>query len=234
MNVPRRGLYAIADADAVPAERLPGFVEAVVEGGAVAVQYRDKNGPQAECARVLLHICRRYGIPLIVNDDPAVARAVGADGVHLGRDDPGCAVVRRSLGREALIGVSCYGSLERARQAEAEGADYVAFGRLFPSATKPAAAPIPLELLARARASLSILIAGIGGITLDNAALAIRHGADLLAVIRDLSLADDPRERARRYAARFATVSSRNGCAPSLVALTTPGQSGLPPVAEEP
>jgi len=204
---PGRGLYAIADA--VCDERA---VSEAIAGGAVVVQYRAKSKPSDERRRqqalVLGRVCHRHAVPFIVNDDPELARTVGADGVHLGRSDAPYAVAREVLGPTAIIGVSCYDDLDRAREAAAAGADYVAFGSFYPSASKPDAVRAEPALLGRARRRLSIPLVAIGGITPENGARLIGAGVDLLAVIRGVfgscdHREADPRAAARRYAGLF-------------------------------
>ncbi|HEY3858440.1 MAG TPA: thiamine phosphate synthase [Gammaproteobacteria bacterium] len=202
MNSPLRGLYAISDGG----PHLATAVEAAIRGGARLVQYRDKSADASQRlqeAKVLLELCRGHGVPLIVNDDVALAAETGADGVHLGKDDGRVEDARVRLGPRALIGVSCYGSLERALQAAHDGADYVAFGSFFASGSKPAAVRAPLALLTEARSRISIPLCGIGGITPDNGASLISAGADMLAVIRGVFAAKDVETEARRYAALF-------------------------------
>ncbi len=206
---PLRGLYAITDG-AASAQVLAEQVAAWIAGGAQVVQYRDKTSDAARRlteARALRTVCREAGVPLLINDDVALAAAVGADGVHLGRADAGPARARAQLGAGALIGVSSYADLARARAAVAQGADYVAFGRFFASATRPDAPPAPLEVLRAARAALSVPIVAIGGITPDNAPMLIAAGADLVAVIGGLRGAD-PAAQARAYAEQFTIAAS--------------------------
>jgi thiamine-phosphate pyrophosphorylase len=201
-----RGLYVLTDAVLTPGEQLLAAVAAAIDGGAAVVQYRNKSGDtmrqEAEAA-ALLALCRERGVPLIVNDDVALAARIGADGVHVGREDPDLHQARAALGRSAIIGVSCYDDLERARRAQAEGADYVAFGSFFASPTKPAAVPASLDLLRKARSQLNVPVAAIGGITPDNGAQLVAAGADLLAVITGVFAQPDIRAAARRYAALF-------------------------------
>lgn len=207
MNSLRRGLYALTDSTLIPEDRLIPAVAAAIAGGAVLVQYRDKSGDAAKRAweaQDLVNLCRPLGVPLIINDDVALAAAVGADGVHLGRDDGDIAAARAALGPGALIGVSCYNELERARAAEAAGADYVAFGSFFPSSVKPGAVRAEVDLLRQARQQLNVPLVAIGGINADNGALLIEAGADLLAVISDVFGQDDIRAAARRIAGLFA------------------------------
>ncbi|HSS63442.1 MAG TPA: thiamine phosphate synthase [Gammaproteobacteria bacterium] len=205
--VPRRGLYAITRQGPHPPGALESAVSLALEGGAVAIQYRDKSGERArrrEQAVALKRLCNAHGVPLIVNDDIELAALADADGVHLGRDDPELGLARERLGCDAVIGISCYASLERAVEAERAGADYVAFGRFFPSATKPGAPPCPLSVLEAARATLGIPVAAIGGITADNGAILVDAGADLLAVIDGVFAQHDIRAAAARIAALFA------------------------------
>lgn len=198
-----KGLYAITP-EGVHGAALAALARAALDGGAAVVQYRSKAADAAQRlsdARALAALCRASGAAFIVNDDPALAQACGADGVHLGRDDGGVRAARALLGRR-LVGVSCYDSLARARAAVAEGADYVAFGSVFASATKPAAVRAPLALFGEARA-LGVPLVAIGGITPGNAPQVIRAGADCVAVISDLFSAPDVCERARAYALLF-------------------------------
>jgi len=182
----RRGLYAITDPTLTPPPRMPDEVRAALAGGAVMIQYRDKHSGPIErraLAGELLRLCREAQVPLIINDDVTLAAVLGADGVHLGRDDSGIEEARALLGPRALIGVSCYNEFARAEAAAGAGADYIAFGRFFPSRTKPDARQADAALLRRARRALSIPIAAIGGIDATNGADLIAAGADLLAVI---------------------------------------------------
>lgn len=201
-----RGLYAVTG-EAPSPEELVDRVARAIHGGVVLVQYRDKSGAAARRQReatALLELCRASGVPLIINDDVALACLIGADGVHLGKDDAPLAEARAALGREAIIGVSCYNSLERALQAQDAGADYVAFGSFFASPTKPAAVRAGPDLLRVARSRIDLPIVAIGGITPENGAQLIEAGADLLAVIHGVFGAPDPEYAAYRYAALFA------------------------------
>jgi thiamine-phosphate pyrophosphorylase len=202
------GLYAITDSHLIPADRLIDSVAHAIEGGAVMVQYRDKHRSASLRRREageLSDLCHRHHVPLIINDDIELARTVGADGVHLGQHDPTPRQARDRLGDRAIIGVSCYNRLENARQAQAAGASYVAFGRFYPSATKPAAVTARPALLIEARRELDLPIAAIGGITPGNGAGLVAAGADLLAVIHGVFGQPDIEAAARRYAALFET-----------------------------
>jgi len=198
----RRGLYAISDG---PRPDLLAAVEAALRGGAALLQYRDKTADSARRAfeaRALRELCARHEVPFIVNDDVDLALAVGADGVHLGEDDGDIAAARARLGAEAIIGVSCYDSLARARQLAAAGADYLAFGAFFASPTKPNARRATPDLL-RAAKPLDLPLVAIGGITPDNAPALVEAGADFLAVISGVFVPADPEAAARRYAAMY-------------------------------
>lgn len=192
-----RGLYAITP----EGFGLEDKVRAALEGGVALLQYRRKHGTPGEAERVAA-LAREFDVPLIVNDDVALALDIDAAGAHLGRDDGDLAAARRRL-QGRILGASCYNDLGRARAAVAAGADYVAFGSAFPSATKPRAVRAPLTLFAEAK-SLGVPLAAIGGITLENAGALIDAGADLLAVISDLFDASDIRARARDYGKLFA------------------------------
>lgn len=201
-----RGLYAITDSQLTPGAALVPAVAAALRGGARVIQYRDKSADGArreQEAAALNALCRNHGALLIVNDDVELAAAVSASGVHLGRDDPQLAAARRRLGADAIIGVSCYNQLTRAQAAAEQGADYVAFGRFFPSRTKPDAAAATPELLRAARSALDLPLVAIGGITPENGGLLIEAGADMLAVIHGVFGQPDIEAAARRFAALF-------------------------------
>jgi thiamine-phosphate pyrophosphorylase len=198
-----RGLYAITP-DWPDSRRLIEAVEAALEGGAAMVQLRRKRQPSdmvREEAAALSALCRRYGVPFIVNDDVRLAADCAADGVHLGRDDGSVAAAREVLGAGKLIGVSCYGDVARVRAAEADGADYAAIGSLFPSGTKPAAVGTSLSTLTAARRETRIPLVGIGGINVENASDVKAAGADMIAVIGALFDADSVRDAARIFSA---------------------------------
>jgi thiamine-phosphate pyrophosphorylase len=201
-----RGLYAITDAALSERRGLEFDVAAAIRGGAVMIQYRDKStdGTRREReAAALLQVCRRHQVPLIINDDVELARVTGADGVHLGAEDAPLRAARIRLGEQAIIGVSCYDSLELARKARAAGADYVAFGSFADSPTKPDAVRASLALLREASRNLRLPVTAIGGITPENGAALVEAGASLLAVVSGVFGAEDPEEAARRYTALF-------------------------------
>lgn len=197
-----RGLYAITPEDLDRGATMARVAAAVSSGALCALQYRRKVASPAQQlaeARELQELCRRHRAPFIVNDDLALALEVGADGLHLGREDGDLAGARARLpGR--LLGASCYNQPELARRAVAAGADYVAFGSVFPSATKPQAVRAPLTLFALA---LGVPKVAIGGITLQNAREVVAARADCVAVITDLFEAPDVAQRAREFAKIF-------------------------------
>ena len=199
-----RGLYAITP-DEDDTARLALKVEAAIAGGATAIQYRSKHAAASlrlAQARALAVICRELESVFIVNDDAALASEVAADGVHLGEDDGDIAAARAILGDAAVIGVSCYGDLARARRLVGEGAGYIAFGSFFASTIKPNARRAQPSVLAAAKA-LGVPVVAIGGITASNARSLVDAGADAVAVISDV-FAHDTREDIVRAAAAIA------------------------------
>lgn len=200
----RRGLYAITP-DEPSTPRLLSRVEPVLAGGIACLQYRNKVADAAlrvDQARALHALCMIAGVPLIINDDVALCEAVGASGVHLGGDDGDPASARIRLGVDAIIGVSCYDSLQRARAAADAGASYVAFGAFHPSPTKPGARRADPALLADS-ASLGLPRVAIGGITPANAPALVAAGADLIAVISGVFDAPDPAAAVHAYLSAF-------------------------------
>lgn len=201
------GLYAITPDNHSPHD-FPALLEAVkaaLAGGARVLQYRDKPQPNPGLIPALLQVCRAAGATLIINDD--VQLATLADGVHLGRDDMDIAEARKVLGPDKVIGVSCYNDLDRAIQAESAGADYVAFGSMFASPTKPDAPRASLDLIRDAKKHLRIPVVAIGGITLQNAASLVEAGADAVAVINAVFSAADITQTARNFSDLFTSTS---------------------------
>lgn len=202
--MPLSPLYAITDSRLLPGDKLFSGAAAALEGGCRWLQYRDKSGDAQQRlyeAEKLMQLCTAAGAYLIINDDLKLAKQLGA-GVHLGQGDGSPAEARALLGPEAIIGVTCHDSLTLAQAAMDQGASYLAFGRFFPSTTKPDAPPAPLSLLkeARQRWPQQTLVA-IGGIQLANAEQVLTAGADLLAVSEGLFAAEDIAERSRAFAA---------------------------------
>lgn len=200
-----RGLYAITP-DQIDTAVLVARVSQALAGGIALLQYRNKAAGlrlRREQACAILPLCREAGVPLIINDDLALAVEIDASGVHLGADDGDLAAAREALGPRRLLGASCYNRAGLARSAKKAGADYVAFGSIFPSSTKPGALRAQLEMLSALRKELGLPIVAIGGITHDNAARVFAAGADAVAVISDLFDAPDMAERIHQFTAIF-------------------------------
>jgi thiamine-phosphate pyrophosphorylase len=201
--MPRRGLYLVTP-DWLDTDRLLAVARRALEGRPAMLQYRNKRAPwplRVAQAAALRHFCSEMGVPLIVNDSLELALEVEADGLHAGREDGAPQDLRAALGAGCMLGVSCYDDFERARAAVSAGADYVAFGAMFPSRVKPDAVRASPQLVDRARRELGARVACIGGITLENAPPLVAGGADWLAVISDVFEADDPGRRCAEFAA---------------------------------
>ena len=200
-----RGLYAITP-ETGDRDDLLSRVDAALSGGCRILQYRDKLSAMPERvarARTLRELTRHHGARLLINDDLALCRLVEADGVHLGEDDGNLRAARAILGPDAILGASCYADYATAEAAVAAGADYVAFGAVHPSPTKPNARRATVDLFFRAKSALTANTCAIGGITLVNGPPLIAAGADLLAVITDLFSAPDIAARAAQYQQLF-------------------------------
>ncbi len=201
-----KGLYGITDSKLMPDDdTLLRRITAAIEGGMKILQYRDKSDDQVRRLRqatALRELCHQAGVLFLINDDVDLAIACQADGVHLGQGDEALASARKRLASNAVIGISCEDSLDLARKAVTQGADYIAFGRFFPSRTKPDAPLTPMHRLCDARTQFSVPIVAIGGITRDNAPQLVTSGADMLAVVNDLFAPQDTvtiTQRAREY-----------------------------------
>ena len=193
-------IYAITDPQILPGERLFSGVEAALEGGIRTIQYRDKHATEPQLldnASALLALCKRYDAQLIINDHAAIAAQVGAHGVHIGQEDGSVINAREALGRKAIVGVTCHDSLTLAGSAAAEGASYLAFGRFFPSSTKPSAKSAHVNILQQAKAQYRLPVVAIGGITLQNMHHIISHGADSIALCAGVFGARDIRKTAK-------------------------------------
>ena len=204
--LPTGGLYAITEDRPQTLSALVAQVEAALRGGAVVVQYRRKTqspATQRREAAALLAVCERHAGVFIVNDDVELALAVGAHGVHLGREDESYLALASNPTRTLLLGVSCYDSLGLARLACAAGVDYLAFGSIFPSRSKPHAPACALAVLAQARLEFNVPIVAIGGITPENAALVVAAGAHFIAAIGGVFAQDCVATSAARYARLF-------------------------------
>lgn len=195
------GLYVIADSSLATSHvSLTDKVEHAIEGGARIVQIRDKRPtPDIKEIQNIARLCQRHNIPLLINDSVELALDVNADGVHLGQSDTDLKTARQRLGESAIIGITCHDDITLAKQAEAEGADYVAFGRFFASQTKPEAPPADIIILQQARKELQIPIVAIGGITPDNGGSLLQAGADMLAVINGVFGQTDIKSAAQQF-----------------------------------
>jgi thiamine-phosphate pyrophosphorylase len=187
-----KGLYAVTP-DETDTDVLLSKVEAALQGGINVLQYRNKNASHkllTQQARAILPLCRQYNVPLIINDSVKLCLTLDADGVHIGADDGNLVEIRTRLGADKILGASCYNRFDLALSAQQAGANYVAFGACFASSTKPNAPVAGLDLFKLAQAQLKIPAIAIGGITLENASLAIETGANSIAVINAIFNAD--------------------------------------------
>ncbi|HIF50843.1 MAG TPA: thiamine phosphate synthase [Thiotrichaceae bacterium] len=195
------GLYAITDCKNLTNDELIKKSDTILNAGVALFQYRNKEANQQkkkELAKELQLLCQQYKTPFIVNDDVALAKGIAADGIHLGQDDKDIKNARETLG-SIIVGVSCYNDLNRAIVAEKDGADYVAFGTFFPSLTKPDANKATIELLLKAKSTLTIPIVAIGGITPENGKQLINANVDFLAIISGLYSATDTASATKAY-----------------------------------
>ena len=180
------GLYAITP-DGLDSDTLYKKTQLLLSGGVRILQYRDKSQDhhkRKEQALTLKAMCQHHGVLFIVNDDVQLALDVAADGVHLGKDDDAVPHARSLLGPNAILGKSCYGTLENAHRAVEQGVDYIAFGSFFNSPTKPNAPTASVTLIEQAKQLYPTMpICGIGGITDENAHLLRQAGIDMMAVI---------------------------------------------------
>lgn len=199
------GLYAITDNVLTPVSILKESVESALAGGAKLVQLRDKQSSDEDLLSVaedLYELCDSYDALFIINDRVGLAARCGCHGVHIGREDGEFSHAREML-PDKIIGVSCYGDLERAERMQSKGADYVAFGSMFPSPTKPEAKRVNLSFIEEAKKSLDIPVCVIGGINLDNAMSLVDMGADMVAVISGLWGAKSAKDRALSFSRMF-------------------------------
>lgn len=205
-RLPKRGLYILTPDTDEPISALGARARLAIRGGATMVQYRDKI--HRGCALItraayLKRVCTEMSVPFIVNDDPDLACAIDADGIHIGQHDPALEDVRSRVGDGKIIGVSCYNDLHGAREAQARGADYVAFGSFYPSVTKPEARRATITLLRAANNEIHIPVVAIGGILPSNATSLLQAGADFIAVTGGVLGQRDPLTAAWRYARLF-------------------------------
>ena len=186
------GLYAITDPVLTPYGDIEKYISEAIRGGAKILQLRDKELKDEELYPVamrLKRLCDENGVCFIIDDRVVLAKAVNADGIHIGLEDIDPLDAREIIGSGKIIGVSCYGDLERAKGAIKKGADYVAFGSFFPSPTKPHAKVVDKSVLSEAK-SLGVPVCAIGGIGINNGGELVTAGADMLSVISALWVGD--------------------------------------------
>lgn len=188
MTILKRGIYAITDFASLDDDAVFARTEQLLRDGISTLQYRDKSNvadDKKRRAAVLQDLCKQFNTPFIINDDLALAQQTAADGIHLGKNDVDIHSARELLG-PVIIGRSCYNSLQLARDAQADGADYVAFGAFYPTRSKQDTVKAEPDILSRARHEITLPLVAIGGITPENGKVLINKGADLLAVISAL------------------------------------------------
>lgn len=200
-----KGLYIVTP-DWDDTEKLLRVTEQALQGGAALLQYRHKTADAAlrqQQAEALLSLCRRYQRPFIINDYVDLCLALDADGIHVGGTDASVAEVRAMVGADKIVGASCYGDLELAHAAYRAGASYVAFGGFYPSRVKKYPVTTPPDIVTRAKAEIAVPNVVIGGMTQENAVPLIAAGADMVAAISSVYLADDPAAAARSFVTLF-------------------------------
>ena len=200
-----KGLYLVTP-DWDDTEKLVAASEQAIAGGASVLQYRHKTAThelRMEQAAALLALCRRLNVPLIINDHTALCEQLDADGIHVGGTDASVAQVRAILGEDKIVGASCYGDLQLARDAAAAGASYVAFGGFYPLRVKKYEVTTPPDIITRALAEIDLPLCVIGGMTPNNARPLIELGAHSVAAISSVYAAANHRAAAEEFAALF-------------------------------
>ncbi len=178
-------LYAISDDVLTPDETILEQTRVSLEAGVDIFQYRnkiDKDEDVKDICIALQELCREYGVTFIIDDRPHLAAEIGADGLHIGKNDMPITEARKIFS-EGIIGVSCYASVRNAIEAEAEGADYVAFGSFFPSPTKPKSGIAPMSVIQRAKEAVKIPVCVIGGINASNVHELVKEKPDMISVV---------------------------------------------------
>jgi thiamine-phosphate pyrophosphorylase len=205
MRAALKGLYLVTP-DWDDTRKLLEVTELALKGGIALLQYRHKTADAAQRqqqAESLLALCRRYNVPFIINDYIDLCLSLNADGIHVGGTDAAVADVRNMIGPDKILGASCYGSLEMAHAAEKAGASYVAFGGFYPSKVKKYPVTTPPAIVTDWKAQGTVPSVVIGGMTRDNSESLVRNGADMVASISSIYLADDPQAAAREFSALF-------------------------------
>ncbi|WP_374518588.1 thiamine phosphate synthase [Undibacterium squillarum] len=199
-----RGLYIVTP-DWDDTARLLAVTEQALLGGAAIVQYRHKTAQpvqRMEQAAALLSLCRQYQKPLIINDHLDLCQALDADGLHVGGTDIDVAAARAALGEHKIVGASCYGDLQRAKDAAAAGASYIAFGGFYPSRIKKYDFRTEYDIVSEA-AGIGLPRVVIGGMTLENCKPLVQRGSEMVAAISSVYFEEDPQAAARAFAALF-------------------------------
>ena len=201
-----KGLYLVTP-DWDDTDQLLSATESALKAGVAMLQYRHKTATEAlqrHQATALRDLCKQYKVPFIINDHLALCEEIDADGVHVGGTDATVAAVRSVMGPEKIIGASCYGDLQRAHDAAAAGASYVAFGGFYPSRVKKYEVSTPVDIVSRAKAALNVPICVIGGMTPENAVPLVAEGADLVAAISSVYQHERPTSAAANFVRLFA------------------------------
>ncbi len=200
-----KGLYLVTP-DWDDTDRLVAASEQALLGGAALLQYRHKTASvelRAEQANALLKLCRKFNVPLVINDHIELCEAIDADGIHVGGTDASVAAVRARLGKDKIIGASCYGDLQLAREAASAGASYVAFGGFYPSRVKKYAVTTSPDIITLAISELDVPICVIGGMTVENSQPLIALGAHMVAAISSIYAEADHRLAATKFCQMF-------------------------------
>ncbi len=201
-----QGLYVIADAECIGKKNIITKAQEVLSTGVKIIQYRDKINPpidKAAIAKQLHKLTNTHQSLLVINDDVDLAKSINADGVHLGKDDISIEMARNILGKDKIIGASCYADINNVQPAVQASANYIAFGSFFHSAIKPQAPKADTSLIKQAKSEFTIPICAIGGITPKNAATVLNAGADMIAVISGIFNASSTPQAVQEYLSLF-------------------------------
>jgi thiamine-phosphate pyrophosphorylase len=201
-----KGLYLVTP-DWDDTDRLVTVTEAALQAGVALLQYRHKTATEAlqrTQAKALRDLCRHYEVPLIINDHLALCEEIDADGLHVGGTDATVAAVRSVIGPDKIIGASCYGDLQRSLDAAAAGASYVAFGGFYPSRVKKYEVSTSVDIVSRAKVTISVPVCVIGGMTPENAVPLVAEGADLVAAISSVYQHEHPASAVAAFVRLFA------------------------------
>ncbi len=200
-----KGLYLVTP-DWDDTEALIKATEIALSAGVGLLQYRHKTATgelRLEQAGALLKLCRQHNVPFIVNDHIDLCIELDADGIHVGGTDASVAVVRTLIGKDKILGASCYGDFALAEQAQIAGASYVAFGGFYPSRVKKYEVSTPASIVSKAKSELTLPVCVIGGMTPENAKPLVQEGADMVAAISSVYSAEDIATAVRDFAALF-------------------------------